>query len=356
MWKRVAFVAAVLALTGCPYTEGCEHGLLAPVGDGGTGPSPTTSTDGSAPDAEVVLAPLGGPAEPACAGITSTCAGGASCCATADVPGGSFNRSNDARFPATVSSFRLDKFEVTVGRFRAFVKAGMGTRKSPPAEGAGANPNVPGSGWTAKLTEGLHPDEAALRAAIACDVLYPAWTEQPGPKDDLPMNCVSWYEAQAFCIWDGGRLPTEAEWNYAGAGGDEQRKFAWGSDSLDLAHATWGCKADGVGGQQCSFDTYYLPIGSKSPLGDARWGHSDMTGSQWEWTADWLAEPEYQIIPCNDCAELTPHPKPGDVERRAFRGGAFNWDDLYQPTSYRGGDPPDARYGSIGFRCARPIP
>ena len=215
---------------------------------------------------------------------------------------------------------------------------------------------MPGSGWSAQLTAGLHPDEAAFRAAIACDPLYPAFTAEPGPKDNLPMNCVSWYEAQAFCIWDGGWLPTEAEWNYAAAGGSEQRKYAWGGDPLDLAHATWGCKADGVGDQRCSFESYYLPVGSKAPLGNGRWGHADLTGSQWEWTFDWLDEPEYLITSRDDCSELAPHRMPGYVVRGAIRGGAFNWDELYQPTSYRGGDPPDARYGSIGFRCARAIP
>src|ERR1041384_1721974 len=64
------------------------------------------------------------------------------CCESLRVPGGTFNRGydgvlyNDANYPATVSDFRLDKYEVTVGRFRAFVKAGLGTQKKPPGEGS----------------------------------------------------------------------------------------------------------------------------------------------------------------------------------------------------------------------------
>ena len=53
----------------------------------------------------------------------------------------------DSTNPATVSDFLLDKYETTVGRFRAFVKAGMGTQAQPPSPSAGANPHLPASGW-----------------------------------------------------------------------------------------------------------------------------------------------------------------------------------------------------------------
>lgn len=352
MVKRVALVCGVLALTGCPYSEGCED-LPASPSDGGVG---VVTDDGGAGDSTAPLPPLeplAGPSEPRCAGLENVCGTGESCCATADVEGGSFNRANDPTYPATVSAFRLDRFEVTVGRFRAFVKAGMGTQKSPPAIGSGAHPKVPGSGWTAEHTAGLPADERGLRTNIACNPDFPAWSEKPGAQDALPMNCVSWYEAHAFCIWDGGRLPTETEWNFAAAGGSQQRAFAWGDTDLDRAHANWGCKEQGEGEERCTFGAHYLPVGSK-PLGNARWGHADMTGSVWEWAYDWLDIPP-STNPCNDCIELVPKPTEGDLPRRVFRGGGFNWDALYQRTNYRFGDPPERRFGSVGFRCARAI-
>jgi formylglycine-generating enzyme required for sulfatase activity len=58
-------------------------------------------------------------------------------------------------------------------------------------------------------------------------------------NDQYPMNCVNWYEAFAFCIWDGGRLPTEAEWEYAAAGGDENRIYPWGNDVAEPLPASY---------------------------------------------------------------------------------------------------------------------
>jgi hypothetical protein len=78
------------------------------------------------------------------------------------------------------------------------------------------------------------------------------WADPPDAAHaNLPMNCMNWYEAFAFCAWDGGRLPTEAEWNYAAAGGDQQRAYPWSSPPgalvLDAAHASYYDGTDCVG-------------------------------------------------------------------------------------------------------------
>ena len=150
-----------------------------------------------------------------CIGLAATCGpgGNASCCASSVVPGGTFNRDNDAKYPATVSDFRLDKYEVTVGRFRKFVAA---YSRNMIAAGAGANPNnASDTGWSTAWNTSLDASSGSLATALKCDPIYQTWTDAPGSAaaESLPINCADWFQAEAFCIWDGGRLPTEAEWN-----------------------------------------------------------------------------------------------------------------------------------------------
>ena len=153
----------------------------------------------------------------------------ADCCGAATVPGGTYNRLNTAVAPATVSAFGLDTFEVTVGRFRAFVDAYPGLMPQP---GDGANPHLPGSGWQAAWTAKLPPTQAALIAALQCPNASPSyvtWTNTPANNENTPVSCLTWYTAFAFCAWDAGRLPTLAEWDFAAVGGGEQRPYPWGS-------------------------------------------------------------------------------------------------------------------------------
>lgn len=94
-----------------------------------------------------------------CSGLSNACgaAGNDSCCASTFVPGGTYYRSydaaiddwNDAGNPATVGDFQLDTYEITVGRFRRFVEAGMGTQQNPPDDGSGAHPTIAQTGWNA---------------------------------------------------------------------------------------------------------------------------------------------------------------------------------------------------------------
>jgi len=213
------------------------------------------------------------PNPPSCSGLPDSCGPNSSsnCCLSSLVPCGSFYRSYDGvtylgtNNPATVSDFRLDLYEVTVGRFRKFVNAGGGTQSTPPVVGAGAHPKIAQSGWGLNWYQNLPVDTAALKASLACDGAFHTWTDNPGANETRPIGCVDYYVAFAFCIWDGGRLPTEAEWNYAAAGGDEQREYPWGS-GVDLSFASYGCTGDGFGG--CTLADI-LSVGTKSPKGMA---------------------------------------------------------------------------------------
>jgi formylglycine-generating enzyme len=282
-------------------------------------------------------------APPSCATLSATCglSGAGDCCASIPVPGGTFNRRNDAQLPAMVSDFSLDAYEVTVGRFRQFVSV---YSRDIIGLGAGKNPNNPDdTGWEMTWSSNLPADAATLRNLVKCGSFY-TWTDSPAAQEHLPMNCMTWYEAYAFCIWDGGRLPTEAEWNYAAAGGEEQRIYPWGSTPLgpNADIANYGCYYNGTG--TCTGVNNFAPVGS-IPAGQGKWGHLDLAGNVWEWTQDWYAP--FQV-PCRDCAILTPA-----ASERTGRGGGLNYpaNNLY--TTVRAYTDPMFRPASGGVRCAR---
>jgi formylglycine-generating enzyme required for sulfatase activity len=283
---------------------------------------------------------------PSCSGVPAGCGpgGASSCCSTIQLPGGTFNRSNDPIYPATVSPFSLDVYEVTVGRFRAFVNAGMGTKSQAPAAGAGAHPAIGASGWQTAWNAELVSDSEDLENALDCDNTY-ATLANSSSGDGLPINCATWYEMFAFCAWDGGRLPTEAEWNYAAAGGSEQRTFPWVSGLIDPSYAVYDCTGDGSVSQQCAFSDI-LRVGSKSTKGDGRWGHADLAGSMSEAVLDMWSSP-YASILCADCANLLPS------SSRVIRGGAFLSPSSILYSSWRSASSPSARSAAVGFRCVR---
>jgi sulfatase modifying factor 1 len=301
----------------------------------------------------------GGVPPPSCAGLAPTCgpARTGDCCASNLVPGGTYYRSNDPGAPATVSDFRLDVYEVAVGRFRKFVDAGKGTLASPPTAGEGAHigPSIAGSGWDAawNTAGNLPADSAELKAALKCDSSYQTWTDTTASNENRPVNCVSWYDAFAFCIWDGGWLPTEAEWNYAAAGGSEQRFYPWSSPPtatvIDGTYASYwvdptqGCCGDGITG--CSLQDLVV-VGSKA-AGNGRWGHADLGGNVFEWVLDYWAN-GYDN-PCTDCANLSPS------IRRMIRGGGFDLGASFVRSATRYDFDPAHGFADFGIRCARPL-
>jgi formylglycine-generating enzyme required for sulfatase activity len=187
-------------------------------------------------------------------------------------------------------------------------------------------------------------DQGALKAAVSCD--GGTWTDKAGTNESLPMTCLDWYTAFSFCAWDGGRLPTEAEWNYAAAGGDEQRRYPWSkppsSTTIDATLAVYDCKGDGE--PACSPEDI-LRVGSKSPVGDAKWEHADLAGSVWEWALDGYEKPYKN--PCTNCAITQAS------SSRVLRGGSWGFNAAVLLSSGRFDRDPKDRFYDIGARCAR---
>ncbi|MBI5535214.1 MAG: SUMF1/EgtB/PvdO family nonheme iron enzyme [Deltaproteobacteria bacterium] len=297
------------------------------------------------------------PQNPSCDGLPAACgpAGKSHCCASAAVVGGSYQRSYDAvtytdgSFPADVADFRLDTYEVTVGRFRKFMAGWPGNK---PQAGAGAHPLVAASGWDSAW-DGKLSDQATLLAALKCDTTYETWTNTPGDNETRPINCITWYEAFAFCAWDKGRLPTEAEWNYAAAGGAEQRVYPWSepstSTAIDPQHASYFvdatdmCMGDGTPG--CTVADLIF-VGAKQP-GQGKWGHADLAGNVMEWVLDFY-KPGYKM-PCNNCAELVA------TGERVLRGGSYVQEPPNVLTSFRFSGTSELRRYYYGIRCARAL-
>ena len=306
---------------------------------------------------------------PSCAHLAATCgpAGTAPCCESPLVTGGSFFRGYDVGTdrlfpdetnPATVSTFRLDKYEVTVGRFRAFVEAGQGTQADPPAAGAGGrvlNGMPDQGGWDASWNANLTPDTAAFVAALNCSNGggKQTWTDTPGSNESLPMTCITWYEAMAFCAWDDGFLPTEAEWNYAAAAGNEQRAYPWSVPASSLAiDCTDANYYDVLADSFCVNPPTGAAnrVGSESPKGDGRWGQADLGGNVLELTLDYSSG--VLINPCDNCANLTDTAMTGG---RIMKGGAWGSDWSAVRGAGRFGVAPDrgATGAGTGVRCAR---
>ncbi len=272
--------------------------------------------------------------------------------------------------PVTVNGFRLDRYEVTVARMRNFVQAYDAWRAAGhPAEGEGAHPEIPGSGWSTSwnllsASGGVYVGAKAVPESAADAVATmttkcsrgsanASYSAVAGARDNLPVNCVNWYLAYAFCAWDGGYLPTEAQWEYAAAGGEENRLYPWGPQS-PAGRARYGGDSSAS-----SVEEMFGPVGSYS-TGGGRWGQLDLAGSLDEWNLDTFAADWYSSggAACADCANLGEWVTGGVV--RSWRGGDWASSEAsgYLRSAARSGAP-DNWYDGItdieaGFRCARP--
>ena len=166
-----------------------------------------------------------------------------------------------------------------------------------------------------------------------------SWSQSSLPDsfqgDEQPVVCVDWEQSRKFAEWAGGRLPTEAEWEYAARGAGKDQQYPWGNEKATCERAVvLGCGSSTT-----------APVCSK-PVGNTRQGLCDMAGNVWEWVEDGYHD-SYEGAPTDGSAW-----KNGG-SFRVFRGGAWDLDFMSVRPAIRYYYGLDRRNNDLGFRLAR---
>ena len=214
------------------------------------------------------------------------------------------------RHGVTLAPFELLAAEVTVDQYRSCVDA-----ERCPAE---------------KVNREGSPFSKRTKASKFCN-----WGH--ANRGSHPMNCVSWAEATAVCAFLGGRLPREAEWEYAARSGGQGQRYPWGKEppTCERAVVDVGCS-----------DQHTAPTCAR-PAGNSAQGACDLIGGVWEWVADWHGR--YPHGPARD-------PRgPASGRKRVLRGGGWRSGPRFLRATNRSSRPPDYRRADLGVRCARAV-
>jgi sulfatase modifying factor 1 len=211
----------------------------------------------------------------------------------------------------SVSSFYMDKFEVTNEEFKKFLDKNPFWQKN----------NIPDS---------LHNGN-----------YLKTWTgnNYPPGQEKLPVNFISWYAAMAYAKWTGKRLPTEAEWEYAARAGQNNKDYPWGSDKIDSTFANYGNHVKQL-----------TTVGSYKPNA---YGIYDQAGNVWEYCIDEWDDNYYNKSPKNNpvCGQNLDGDFMVVKSRRVIRGGSYEGGAINLRVSFRDSHPTTGAGGHVGFRC-----
>jgi sulfatase modifying factor 1 len=296
------------------------------------------------------------------------------------VAGGVFAMGDDRFYPeerpvrqVDVDGFWMDEHPVTAAEFRRFARetkyVTVAERSPQASEYPDADPEllVPGSLVFRKTAGPVNLDDVRNWWEY---VPGAHWRRPAGPgttingRDRHPVVHVSYEDAEAYAVWAGKELPTEAEWEFAARGGLESAVFAWGEEQFPDGKAmanTWqgefpwqNLRLDGFEGTS--------PVGSFPPND---YGLYDMCGNVWEWTSDWFSLHDASSVRAPCCAPRNPRVTSaagsyatdglGDhIPRRVIKGGSHlcapNYCLRYRPAA-RQAEAIDTSTAHIGFRC-----
>lgn len=238
------------------------------------------------------------------------------------IPAGSFEMgaNNDKLYerPAhtvQMHSFEIGAYEVTNEEFEAFVDD-TGYKTEPETRNASIT-------WRSYFVEG---------------------------RDKFPVVLVSWHDANNFCKWissktgDTYRLPTEAEWEYAARGGQEQKEYPWG-DEISAEYANYDAEGTRKVLIGIALD-HVRRVGSYKPNG---FGLYDVVGNVWEWCSDWFGERYYSISP-----DVSPKgPEVGIF--KVMRGASWMDQADVCRITYRGYNSVNYSAPFLGFRVVREL-
>lgn len=183
----------------------------------------------------------------------------------------------------------------------------------------------------------MNEKDEALRCTAPRTRMNCNWGDS---KENHPINCVNWNQASKYCSWEGGSLPTEAQWEYA-ARGRGKNSYPWG-DEAPYDQLCWVRAGSSVEGTRlpgtCEVGSY--------PSGDTELGLRDMAGNVAEWVKD-----GYRQYPST--AEVDPIGP--ENAQRVLRGGEWkNFEPSYVRTTARATEDASTAHSGAGFRCVRP--
>jgi sulfatase modifying factor 1 len=247
------------------------------------------------------------------------------------------------RHAVSLDAFFLDETLVTVEAFSQFVEH-TGYKTSAEQLGYGMVAYAGLAEWEWRRTPG-----ASWRAPFGASP-----PEGYEPRPDLPVTVVSHSDAVAFCRWQGKRLPTEAEWEYAMRAGSTETRFPWG-DSPKRPEGQYGLNFwQGPDHRQPSGEDGHVYLSPVRAFPPNAWGFFDPVGNVWQWVADAYAPDAY----ANRAAGVHNPVQRGAGSERVSRGGSW-WCSAKTCHGYglfyRGKAKPEAPFNNVGFRCARDV-